>query len=366
VHPRVREALLYFLKNSYSENKDTEESFFLGNPSSIHFFGRAAQKTIREAEDKILAFFKTSLQKHRVHFTSSGTMANQTVLYSCLNEFKKNPKKNQMITSVAEHSATLSFLPYFQEAGMEVVLVPLLKSGELDYSFLENAVSKKTALISLLWANNETGVIHNVKKIQEMKEAHECALHLDAAQVIGKTNIDLDQISVDYLTLSGHKIGALAGSGMVLVKDKNPFHTFHKQGTQNILGIVALGCAFLELNAGEFQEKLLIVQKKFESRLKQEIPQALINGESCLRLPHTTHLSLPLLKSDTLVMDLDLMGFSVSAGSACQSGSLRPSHVLTAMGIDEKTSKRSIRVSYSLSTPMHVLDEFIEALKKLR
>lgn len=360
VLPEVVEAISPWLRDNW------------GNPSSLHAPGRLARRAIEEARGRIAALVDS--EPEQVIFTSSATEANNAALHSSV---FREPGKRHVVTSVVEHSAVLAYCKYLEKHhGVEVTPLPVDSEGMLDPDELRRAIRAETAVVSLMWANNETGVIWPITELAAICAEAGVPLHTDAVQAVGKIPVSFHDSSVGFLTLSGHKFGAPKGIGALIVRNPDSFLPFlygGKQegalrgGTENVPHIVALGKA-AEIASQRDRLSWLTVEalrKQFEGSLLEEIRGSEIHASSSRRLPNTSCIYLPGIDGDSVVTYLDQQGICVSSGSACLESAITPSHVLQAMTGSYEMASESIRVSLSPQTTEDDLLHLSKALKIL-
>lgn len=378
VLPEVLKALLVFSEGEGpSQAPVLPDLALLANPSSIHAAGRHSKKILNSAREQVGASLgETDLE--RIVFTSSGTEANQLAVHSFLEISSRKGRRPRWILSAAEHDSLLSFVPEAQKMGADVHILPVLPSGLPDLSALEalgGTPADAATLISLVWVNNETGVITDVSAGAEAASRLGAQLHLDGAQAWGKMPINVKALPIHFLSLSGHKIGALSGTGVLWQRPGIAVHpsTPGKQergrrgGTENVIGILSLGVAAADLKPAVYLEKVAPLRDYLENAIFQSIPGVRVNGQQAARVANTLNISFPGIEGEGIVMALDMAGYCVSAGSACSSGVLEPSHVLTAMGLGRQEAMSSLRVSLDpTALPSRAeLDGFVGALAEI-
>ncbi|MEN8231334.1 MAG: aminotransferase class V-fold PLP-dependent enzyme [Thermodesulfobacteriota bacterium] len=355
--PAVHEAILPYLGECF------------GNPSSGHRFGEQALAGINNARDQV-AFLLNCAPK-RLFFTSGGTEANNTAIWSAITAF---PEKKHIITSVVEHASILKPLEFLQQRfGYTIELLPVSGDGGLDLQQLAESIRPDTALVTLMGANNESGVIWPLEAIGALCREKEVLFLCDAVQLVGKQPLDLETLQVDYLAVAAHKLHGPKGSGALYVKRTAPFAKLimgasqemnHRAGTENVAGIVGLGQA-CEL-AGKYLEsgksEVHNLRNRLQERILQEIDGAIVNGASQPRLTNTLNVSFKNCASGAMVQELDERGIAVSAHSACHSGDLDPSHVLRAMAVPETHIHGTLRISLSRFSTSREVDIFCETL----
>ncbi len=352
--------------------RPTESGEFLGNPSSIHSHGRIAKQVLAEAREAVASSLGHNTDSGQVSFTSSGTESNQWVIRSVLEKaFQKTPTPHWITTSV-EHDSVLQMQEWFLAKGGQLTLVPVDSKGVLvwDEAAFEEALRPETALISMIWVNNETGVIspiHLASRALKKSRREDVFLHIDGAQAWGKIPIDVQALKADSLALSGHKIGAASGVGVLWLKRGKQLEFFirgkqergRRGGTENILGILTLLAAAKAMDPKLSSQRLRPWITYLETAILTRIPEAEINGLGAPRVGNTLNVSFSNLRADSLVMALDLAGFSISSGSACSSGTLAASHVLLAMGRTQEEAKSSLRISLDPSFLTDRLDDAV-------
>lgn len=345
-----------------------------GNPSSIHWDGRGPKQILRETRQHLAQ----GLGAHPLEliFTSGGSESNNTVITGRyllgLEAPSKYGNRNEWITSTVEHPSVLKTFQWLETMGQKVHYVPVLKDGSLDLSFYDKVLSDKTALVSIMTANNETGVIHPVKELCERAHKAGALFHTDAVQGFGKLNINLKDWGVDYASFSAHKFYALKGTGVLYIKKGSPLQPLirggaqersRRAGTENVLGIAALGAVASELaQVGARAKTMAALRDYFETEIQKLIPGVHLSCDQQARLPNTSHLVIDGVDGESLLMNLDLLGFSVSTGAACSSGSPEPSPVLIAMGFTHAEAQSSLRVSLGWGTTPEEMERFLEAL----
>ncbi len=372
LHPAVKQKIVEILD-------------LYGNPSSAHELGREAHEYIKEAREIIANFFKCTPDE--IVFTASGSEANNTILKSiglCCN--KKCNMKKHIITSNIEHPSVLNTLKMMTETSdLEVTYIPVDSDGLVNPKDVEAAIRPETALISIMFASNEIGTIQPIKEIGEIAHKHGVLFHTDAVQAAGKIDIDLSELPIDYMSVSGHKLYAPKGVGFFFKrrgqKDKicpliagGHQENSLRAGTENTLGIVALGEAFrqLSLEMKEETATLFRLRNKLEDGILSTITHSRLNGHKDKRVPGCANISFEGIEGESILLRLDLFGIAVSTGSACSSGSLDPSPVIMAIGNDAERAHGSIRFSLGRETTDEDIDytittvkEVVESLRKI-
>jgi cysteine desulfurase len=339
-----------------------------GNPSSMHFFGGQVQKKVDEARNRIAALLGALPEE--IVFTACGTESNNTAIRSALEVF---PEKRHIITTRVEHPAVLTMCRNLGKRGYRVTELNVDSEGRLDLEELKRAIDEDTVIVSVMHANNETGVMFPVEEIGEIVKGKGALFHTDAVQAVGKVPLDMSKSTVDMLSLSGHKLHAPKGIGVLYLRKGVPFRPFlvgghqernRRAGTENTASIIALGKA-CEV-AGKFMEDENTRVRSMRDRLEKEllalIPNARINGGKAERLPNTLSIAFEFVEGEAILLLLSEHGICASSGSACTSGSLEPSHVLRAMGVPFTCAHGSIRFSLSRFTTDAEIDLVIREL----
>jgi cysteine desulfurase len=338
-----------------------------GNPSSVHGEGRAARRLIEHAREQVAAL--VGAQPRNVVFTSGGTEANMLAL-------APTAARDRLLVSAIEHPSVLAG-GRFPSGSVE--RLPVTGSGTLDLAALERRLAAlgSRALVSLMLANNETGVVQPVAQAAQLVHAAGGVLHVDAVQAVARMPCDINALGADLLTLSGHKIGAPKGIGALIGRTEFPLvdalikgggqERGLRAGTENVAGIAGFGAAAAAAREGFTTEaaRMAALRDRLEAGLKAASPAVVIFGTESERLPNTTLFAVPGLKAETAVIALDLEGVAVSAGAACSSGKVQPSHVLAAMGVPPHLARAGVRVSLGPSTTESEIDRFIEAWIKV-
>jgi len=356
VAPEVVEAMMPFFNELY------------GNPSSMHTFGGKVGYDIKDARAKIAALIGASPEE--IVFTGCGTESDSTAIWAAL---RSNPDKRHVITTRVEHPAVKNLGEILSNRGYRVTVVPVDGSGNLDLEYLYENLSDDTAIASIMWANNETGVVFPIDEIAQRIRERGIVFHTDAVQAVGKVPVDVRDIPVDMLSLSGHKIYAPKGIGVLYVRKGTKFSPFlvggHQEhgrrgGTENVASIVGLGKA-AELAAGHVKNdmgRVAQLRDRLENALTSRVPNAVVNGDRNHRLPNTTSIAFEYVEGESILLMMDEFGICASSGSACTSGSLEPSHVLRAMGVPFTAAHGSIRFSLSTYNTEDEMDFIAEKL----
>lgn len=358
IDPEVRDAMLPWLENGF------------GNPSSVYSLGRRAAEALSAARQQVASL--VGADSSEIIFNSCGTEATNTAILSAL---AIDPDRRHIITSAVEHSATIKLCEHLATRGYEITWLPVDKEGLLDPAKLEEAITPDTAVISLLWANNETGVLFPVEKVASIALEKKVPLHLDAVQAAGKVPINLSALNVQYVSLSAHKLYAPKGVGALYVNRRARYTPLlrgsqedgRRGGTQNVASIAAFGkAAELALNhLPSSAERIRSLRDRFENALLASIEGARRNGAASQRLPNTSNLTLPGIEAETALLLFDKEGLCCSAGSACSSGSINPSHVLTAMGVTRDEARASLRFSFGRTSTEAQLDRALEIIPRI-
>ena len=356
VAPEVLEAMLPFLTDRY------------GNPSSAYIFGGQVARNIRDARDQAAAILGAFPEE--IIFTSCGSESDNTAIMSALSTGKDNM---HIVTSRVEHPAVKVLCNELTKQGYRVTEIPVDKEGRLDMDRYKESLTPDTAIVSLMWANNETGVIFPVEKAAQMARDRGLLFHTDAVQAVGKIPIDLQNSAIDMLSISGHKLHAPKGIGVLYVRKGTKFSPFliggHQEqgrrgGTENTASIIALGKA-CELAVNRMEEentKVKALRDKLEKELLRQVPNSRVNGGSSERLPNTTSISFESIEGESILLLMDEFGICASSGSACTSGSLQPSHVLRAMGVPFTMAHGSVRFSLSVYNTEEEVDFVIDKI----
>lgn len=347
-----------------------------GNPSSMHGFGGQVEKYIQQARERVAALIHA--QPREIIFTSGGTESDNAAILSAL---KSQPEKRHIVTTRVEHPAVLNLVKGLEESGYSVTRLGVDSQGRLDLDEVRKAVRRDTAIVSIMAANNESGVVFPLKEIAAITREKGALLHTDAVQIMGKLPFSVQDIPVDFLSLSGHKLHGPKGIGALYVRKGVRFrpmviggHQEHgrRAGTENIPGIVGLGKAS-ELAAQHMDEentRVRALRDRLESGLLTSIPHTRLNGDKDNRLPNTTSIAFEFVEGEAILLLMNEFGICASSGSACTSGSLEPSHVLRAMGVPFTYAHGSIRFSLSRYTTEEEVDTVLREtpgiIEKLR
>jgi len=349
-----------------------------GNPSSMHFFGGQVQQKVEKARERVAGLLGARPQE--IIFTSCGTESDNAAIMSAL---QCNPEKRHVLTTRVEHPAVKNLVAHLKREGYRVTELPVDRHGLLSMEEVSRTMTDDTAIVSVMWANNETGVLFPVEEIATLAKSRGVIFHTDAVQAVGKIPMNMAESQIDMLSLSGHKLHAPKGIGVLYVRRGTRFAPFviggHQEegrrgGTENVPYIIGLGKA-CELAATDLEEKNLRVKSlrdKLEKGLLEMIGNSIINGDREQRLPNTSSISFEYVEGESILLKLSDKGICASSGSACTSGSLEPSHVLRAMGVPFTAAHGSIRFSLSsynteeeIAYILEVMPPIIEKLREI-
>lgn len=358
VAPEVVDVMVPFLREHW------------GNPSSAYGFGARVHGHVEAAREKVAAL--VGADPKEVVFTSCGTEANNAAIHSAL----VTSGKRHVVTTKVEHSANISFGAHLEKMGFEVTYLPVESDGSLDLHVLEQAIRPDTAIVSVMYANNETGVVFPIEEVAALCRSKGVLCHTDAVQVPGKLPIDVRRLGVDFLSLSAHKLHAPKGVGMLYVKKRTRYTPYiiggHQErgrrgGTESVANIVGFGRA-AELALASLQDentRVRALRDRLENWILTNIPNTVRNGAREPRLPNTTNIAFDFVEAEAVLMLLDQVGICASSGSACTTGSLDPSHVLSAMGIVPMRARGSLRFSLGIYNTDEDVDYLIAHLPRI-
>jgi len=340
-----------------------------GNPSSIHSFGRNARKVIEGAREKVAALINALPAE--IYFTSGGTEADNLAIKGIALANQK--KGHHIITSAVEHHAILHTCEYLEKKGFTVTYLPVDKYGLVDPETLRQAINNKTILVSIMMANNEVGTIQPIKELAAIAKEAGAYFHTDAVQAVGNIGVDVKELGVDALSLSGHKFYGPKGIGALYIRKGVKISPIQhgggherklRAGTENVPGIVGLGVAaeVAQRDIPVKVERLLQLRQKLITSILKNIDHVQLNGHPEKRLPGNVNLSFEFVEGESLLLNLDLKGIAASSGSACTSGSLDPSHVLLAMGLSHETAHGSLRLTLGRANTEQEVDYFLEVI----
>jgi cysteine desulfurase len=365
VHPEVLDTMLPYYKEKY------------GNASSVHSFGREARAAMEEARERLAEFIRA--EPREVIFTSGGTESDNFAIEGAA--FENSKKGKHIITSAIEHHAVLNTCKHLETHGFEVTYLGVDRYGVIDLDELKKALRDDTILITIMHANNEIGTIEPLGEISRISKENGIILHTDAAQTLGKIPVNIDELGIDLMSLSAHKLYGPKGVGALYVRRgtkveplvRGGHHEHNRRaGTENVPGIVGFGKA-IEIAAADMKEegrRLWNLTEKLRSGLQERIDYVYSNSHPTERLPATMNLSFDFLEGESIVLNLDMKGVAVSTGSACTSGTLEPSHVLMALGLQAATAQGAIRFSLGRDNTEadinYLLDETPPIIERLR
>lgn len=356
VAPEVLEEMLPYLRDYY------------GNPSSMHTFGGQLHRKVEDARAKVAHLI--GAEPEEIIFTSCGTESDNTAIMSAVESF---PQKRHIITTRVEHPAVLNFCKHLARKGYRITFLTVNSKGQLNIDELLKAIDDNTALVTIMYANNEVGNIFPISEIGNVLKERRILFHTDAVQVVGKIPIDTKKLPVEMLSLSGHKVHAPKGIGVLYVRKGTRFYPYvigghqergRRAGTENVASIIGLGkaCEIAAKNITQESLSLSHLRDKLEKALMHNCPDVRINGDVTSRLPNTTNLSFEYVEGEAILLRLNEYGVCASSGSACTSGSLEPSHVLRAMGVPFTAIHGSIRFSLSRYNSEAEVDRVIEIM----
>lgn len=357
IHPEVREVVLPFLSEKF------------GNPSSLHWAGREVRSYVEEAREKVAKMINA--EPSEVIFTSCGSEGDNMAIKGVL---MGNLKKGRhMITTVVEHPAVYKTCKFLEKFDFEVTYVPVDSYGMIDPDDIRKAIRKDTVLISVMYANNETGNIFPIKEISKIAKEQGIIFHTDAVQVAGKIPIDVKDLGVDILTASGHKFNAPKGIGFQYIRKGLEILPLisggHQErelraGTENMIGIVAIGkaCEIALQTMDKKAKEIGMLKERLEKGILERVPDTVVNGHPEKRLYNTSNISFKYIEAEALLVMLDMQGIAVSTGSACSSGATEPSYVLQSMNLDPLCSRGALRFSLGLGNTIEDVEYCLEVL----
>jgi cysteine desulfurase len=359
VAPEVLEAMLPYFHDLY------------GNPSSAHTFGGQVGHRLREAREKVAGLL--GALPDEIIFTSCGSESDNTAIMSALHT---QEGKNHIVTSRVEHPAVKVLGGHLAKQGYRVTEIPVDREGRLDMDRYKESLTQDTAIVSLMWANNETGVIFPVEEAAQMAKSRGILFHTDAVQAVGKIPIDLKNSAIDMLSISGHKLHAPKGVGVLYVRKGTKYAPFlvggHQErgrrgGTENTASIIALGkaCELAGKHMEDENTRVKALRDKLEQNILEKVSRCRVNGGGAERLPNTSNISFESIEGEAILLLMDEFGICASSGSACTSGSLQPSHVLRAMGVPFTMAHGSIRFSLSIYNTEEEVDFVVEKVPSI-
>ena len=358
IAPEVVDAMIPFLRE------------FWGNPSSAYGFGAQVHGHVEKAREQVAALVNADPKE--IVFTSCGTESNNSAIHSAL----VTSGKRHVITTKVEHSANISFGAHLEKMGFEVTYLPVESDGSLDLHVLEQSIRPDTAIVSIMYANNETGVVFPIEEVAAICRSKGVLCHTDAVQVPGKLPIDVKRLGVDFLSLSAHKLHAPKGVGMLYVKKRTRYTPYviggHQErgrrgGTESVANIVGFGRA-AELALATLEDentRVRALRDRLEGWILTNIPNTVRNGAKEPRLPNTANIAFDFVEAEAVLLLLDQVGICASSGSACTTGSLDPSHVLTAMGVVPMRARGSVRFSLGIYNTSEDVDYVLEHLPRI-
>ncbi len=364
VAPEVIEAMMPYFGEYY------------GNPSSMHTFGGQVGNAVKEAREHVAALI--GAQPEEILFTSCGSESDNTAIMSAL---QSQPQKKHIVTTRVEHPAVLNLAQHLEHNGYEVTYLPVDFKGRIDMDAYAEALRKDTAIVSVMFANNEVGNVYPIQQMAEIAKEKGVVFHTDAVQAVGKVAMDMNTLPVDYLALSGHKLHAPKGIGALYIRKGTRYRPFlrgghqergRRAGTENVPYFIALGKAaqMAKEHMAIENKELVRLRDMLENGLTNAIPDSVVNGDTASRLPNTSSIAFKNIEGEAILLMLDRLGICASSGSACTSGSLEPSHVLRAMGIPFTYAHGSIRFSLSRYTTeeevLFVIKEMPAVVERLR
>ena len=348
-----------------------------GNPSSIYGIGRRSKKAIDEARNKVS--IAINCKPREIYFTGCGSESDNIAIKGIA--YANREKGNHIITTKIEHPAILNTCKSLEKDGFKITYLNVDNEGLIDLHELENAITKNTILISIMFANNEIGTIEPIREIGYIAKKYNILFHTDCIQAIGNINIDVNSMNIDLLSMSAHKFYGPKGVGALYIKNGIKCNKLQdgghqekdlRAGTENVPGIVGLGKA-IELankNLKEYNNKLIYLRDYFISKIEKNIPYIKINGHRVKRLPGNSNISFRFIDGESLLLNLDAKGICASTGSACSTGSNNPSHVLLAIGLEEELARGSLRVTFGDENTKedvdYLIDSLVEIVQKLR
>ncbi|MEW6276684.1 MAG: cysteine desulfurase NifS [Bacillota bacterium] len=362
VHPQVAEEMYRFL---------TDNNF--GNPTSLHYFGRIARQAVEEAREKVAAAI--GAEPREIVFTSGGTESDNMAIHGIA--YTNRDRGNHIITSAVEHHAVLNTVKALGKQGFTVTVLPVDQYGMVSVDEVANAITDKTILITIMHANNEVGTIMPVAEIGRLAKEKGIIFHTDAVQSFGKISVNVDELGVDLLSISGHKIYGPKGIGALYIRKgtrwrQTLFHggaqeRLRRAGTENVPGIIGLGKAaeLAMADMAEENKKLSALRDKLIREVRSRFGHVRLTGHPTMRLPNHASFCFEFIEGESMLLSLDMKGVAASSGSACTSGSLEPSHVLLAIGIPPEVAHGSIRLTLGKDNTEEDVDYFLEVMEPI-
>ena len=374
------------MKNIYLDNSATTKTSddaitemtkslsYFGNPSSLHSQGHHAMRLIEEARKNVATLINAD--PIEIIFTSGGTESNNTIINIAKDIIQKNPEKNEVIVSSIEHPSILEATKRLELSGVKVTYIPVDRYGKINIDAFKKALNYKTALVSVMHANNETGVIQDINEISRLAHNFNILVHTDAVQTIGKIDFNVDKLNVDYATFSAHKIYGPKGVGALYIRNKSSFSPLiigghqekgKRSGTYNTPGIVGFGVAAKNAikSKNDYKENIQFIKNKLRQEIIDKIPNVIVNGDQDQVLPNVLNVSFPGAEGESIILYLDNFGIQASTGSACAAGDTKPSHVLMAMLDDPELAHGSVRFSFGLDNEISDVDYVMKYLPKI-
>ena len=343
-----------------------------GNPSSLYSIGRRNRRAVEEAREKVARAINA--KPNEIYFTSCGSESDNLAIKGIA--FENKHKGNHIITSKIEHPAVLNTCKMLEQEGFKVTYLDVNKKGLIDLKILEESITDKTILISIMFANNEIGTIQPIKEIGKIAKKHNIYFHTDAVQAMGNIKIDVNNMNIDSLSMSAHKFYGPKGVGALYIREGIPFKKLQdgghqekdkRAGTENVPGIVGLGKA-IEIannNIDRYNKKLVYLRDYYINQVEEKIPDVKLNGDRVNRLPGNANFSFKYVDGDELLLDLDAKGIAASSGSACSSGTDAPSHVLLAIGLTAETAKGALRITMGEENTKEDIDYLVSTLTEI-
>lgn len=358
VHDEVFQEMMPYFKEQY------------GNPSSIHRYGRLASKAVETARKRIADLINA--KQNEILLTSGGTESNNTALFGVM----RQNKAKQIITSHIEHDAILEPCKRLEKEGFDVIYLPVNNYGMVDIEKLKHSITKGTALVSVMFANNEVGTIQPIKEIAQICKQHNVLFHTDAIQAVGKIPIDVKEIGVDLLSISSHKINGPKGIGALYIRDGTQLDPFllgggqengMRSGTENVANIVGFGkaCHLAKEHLDKNATHMKSLKDHLTSRIVSEISHVSVNGNVENKTPNNAHFTFLGVNGEDLIIKLDEHGIAASTGSACSVKTQKASHVLMAMGFSHEQITGSLRITVGLYNTIPEMDQTVDILKKV-
>ena len=345
---------------------------FYGNASSIYRFGQKSKEVVNESREIIAKCLNADAKE--IYFTSGGSESDNWAIKGVADALSK--KGNHIITSAIEHHAVLHTCEFLEKHGYKITYLPVDENGLVNPKDLEDAITDKTILVSIMFANNEIGTIQPIRELAEIAHNHGVYFHTDAVQAVAHVEIDVRDLDVDMLSMSAHKFGGPKGIGALYIKKgvrvTNLLHGGQQElgrraTTENLAGIVGMAAA-LKLATDNFEEntkKMLDLRERYINEVLEKIPYCRLNGHRTQRLPGNTNISFQFIEGEAMLLLLDMYGIAASSGSACTSGSLDPSHVLLGIGLSHGIAHGSLRVTFSHHNTVEEVDQIVDALQKV-